>query len=164
MSAEALASLLGDLPGWLVVLIIAMLPVSELRGAIPLAIGVYHFDPLTAYFIAVIGNFLPVIPLLLLLEPVSSFLRRYRSWDVFFTWLFARTHREHSERFERYGSLALALFVAVPLPVTGAWTGCAAAFVFGIRFRHALPAVTAGILIAGVIVTLFTVGIKTVFF
>ena len=50
----------------------------------------------------------------------------------------------------------MTLFVAVPLPVTGAWTGCAAAFVFGIKFRHALPAIAAGVMIAGIIVTTFT--------
>jgi uncharacterized membrane protein len=162
MSAEALASLFSNLPDWLATVLISMLPISELRGAIPVAIGVYHLDPLTAYFLAVVGNFLPVVPILLFLEPVSNFLRRYRLWDKFFNWLFTRTHRNHSERFEKYGTLALALFVAIPLPVTGAWTGCAAAFVFGIKFKHALPAIAAGILIAGVIVTMLTVGVKTI--
>lgn len=57
---------------------------------------------------------------------------------------------------ERYGTLALTLFVAIPLPVTGAWTGCAAAFVFGVKFRHALMAITAGVLISGVVVTVVT--------
>ncbi|MBU2617583.1 MAG: small multi-drug export protein, partial [Euryarchaeota archaeon] len=93
------------------------------------------------------------------LEPVSNHLRRYKSWDKFFDWLFTRTHRKHNERFEKYGAIALSLFVAVPLPVTGAWTGCAAAFVFGIKFRHALPAILLGVLIAGVVVTLTCLGV-----
>jgi uncharacterized membrane protein len=162
MSAEALASLFSTLPPWLSTILLSMLPVSELRGAIPVAIGIYHFDPLTAYILTVFGNFLPVVPILLLLEPVSGYLRRYPLWDRFFKWLFTRTHRNHSESFEKYGTLALALFVAIPLPVTGAWTGCVAAFVFGIKFKHALPAITAGILIAGIIVTTLTVGVKTI--
>ncbi|MCL7412772.1 MAG: small multi-drug export protein [ANME-2 cluster archaeon] len=156
-----IASLISWIPHWVATIIIGMLPVSELRGAIPLAlapvgVGGYGMSVPEAYFLAVLGNMIPVIPLLLYLEPVSDFLRRWRIFDIFFTWLFTRTHHNHSERFERYGTLALTLFVAVPLPVTGAWTGCAAAFVFGIKFRHALLAIFAGVLIAGVVVTLLT--------
>ena len=64
---------------------------------------------------------------------------------------------------ERYEALGLVLFVAIPLPVTGAWTGTVAAFIFGVRFRYALPAVVGGILIAGVVVTLASLGVISVF-
>ncbi|MDD4898088.1 MAG: small multi-drug export protein [Methanocellales archaeon] len=147
-----------SLPDWISVIVVAAMPISELRGAIPLAM-LHGFDPLTAYMLAVIGNLMPVVPLLLWLEPVSNYLRRYKSWDKFFNWLFTRTRRRHSEYFEKYGAIALSLFVAIPLPVTGAWTGCAAAFVFGIKFSHALPAILLGVLIAGVVVTLTSLGI-----
>lgn len=155
----ATASFLSTIPHWLSIVIIGMLPISELRGAIPVALtptnmGGYGMSVPEAYILAVIGNMIPVIPLLLFLEPVSDFLRRWKIFDIFFTWLFTRTHHNHSERFEKYGTLALTIFVAIPLPVTGAWTGCAAAFVFGIKFRHALPAILAGVLIAGVVVTI----------
>jgi uncharacterized membrane protein len=153
---QLLIELFGSIPNWLATIIISALPISELRGAIPIAIGIYGMDPIFAYVLSVIGNMLPVIPLLLFLDPVSTYLRRFKTWDSFFTWLFTRTHRKHSERFERYGTLALTIFVAIPLPVTGAWTGCAAAFVFGISFKHALMAISAGVLIAGVIVTTVT--------
>lgn len=149
--------MLQAVPDWVATMVIGALPVSELRGAIPVAMGVYGMTPFEAYFYSVIGNLLPVIPLLLFLEPVSDYLRRYRIFDIFFTWLFTRTRRNHTERFEKYGTLALTLFVAVPLPVTGAWTGCAAAFVFGIRFRNALLAIAAGVMIAGIIVTVVTI-------
>lgn len=161
----ATAAFLSTIPHWLAVVIISMLPFSELRGALtvalsPVEVGGYGMSVPEAYVLAVIGNMIPVIPLLLFLEPVSDFLRRWKVFDIFFTWLFTRTHRKHSERFEKYGTLALTLFVAVPLPVTGAWTGCAAAFVFGIKFRHALLAIFSGVLIAGVVVsTLMLTGI-----
>ncbi len=156
-----IASLISWIPHWAATIIIGMLPVSELRGAIPLAlapveVGGFGMSAPEAYILAVLGNMIPVIPLLLFLEPVSDFLRRWRIFDIFFTWLFTRTHHNHSERFEKYGTLALTIFVAIPLPVTGAWTGCAAAFVFGIKFKHALPAIFAGVLIAGVVVTVLT--------
>lgn len=157
MSVEnLLVEMLGSVPHWFAVMVIGALPISELRGAIPVAMGIYGMGPLEAYVLSVLGNLIPVVPLLLFLEPVSGYLRRYHIFDVFFTWLFSRTRRNHTENFEKYGLLALTLFVAVPLPVTGAWTGCAAAFVFGIKFKHSLPAIAAGVMIAGVIVTVLT--------
>ena len=165
MTLEAFfLDIFSSIPPWLAVIIIAALPIAELRLAIPLAIlkPPYGFgmDPLMAFTLSVIGNMLPIIPLLLYLEPVSNYLRRWKIWDRFFTWLFERTHRKHSAEFEKYGSIGLAIFVGIPLPATGAWTGCAAAFVFGFKFRNALFAVFAGVLIAGVIMTLLTVGIN----
>lgn len=159
---EQILELLSTVPHWLSIPIISALPIIELRGAIPIAIGVYGMSPESAYLLAVLGNMLPVIPLLLYLDPVSTYLRRYSFFDSFFTWLFERTQHNHSDRFEKFGILALTLFVAVPLPVTGAWTGCAAAFVFGIKFRHSLPAILLGVMIAGLIVSVLTVtGIST---
>ncbi len=157
MSFEAFVlDLLSSVPHWLATMIIGAMPVFELRGAIPIALGIYDMHPVAAYVFAVTGNMLPVIPLLLFLDPVSTYLRRYSLFDIFFSWLFGRTHRNHSERFEKYGTFALTLFVAIPLPVTGAWTGCAAAFVFGIKFRNALIAIFAGVLIAGLVVSTVT--------
>lgn len=149
----------------IIVILIAMLPVAELRLSIPLAImkEPYGFglDPVTAFYLSVVGNMIPVIPLLLYLEPVSNFLRRWKIWDIFFTWLFERTHRKHNASFERYGSIGLAIFVGIPLPATGAWTGCAAAFIFGFKFKNAFLAILAGVIIAGAVVTALTVtGIK----
>jgi len=143
-----------------VTLLAAALPVSELRGAIPLAIGVYGYDPGQAYLLAVLGNLLPVVPLLLFLGPVSDWLRRFTFWDKFFTWLFSRTRRKYIREHESFSLTALALFVAVPLPVTGAWTGCAIAFLVGFRFWPAFVAISAGVLLAGVIVTATVLGVQ----
>ena len=155
---EQFIELLGSVPHWLATILLSATPIVELRGAIPIAIGIYGMSPTTTYILAFIGNMLPVIPLLLFLDPVSTYLRRFKIGDMFFSWLFTRTHHKHSERFEKYGTLALTIFVAIPLPVTGAWTGCAAAFVFGIKFRHALLAISVGVMIAGAIVTALTLG------
>ena len=156
-----LLNVFSSIPPWLAVILISMLPVAELRLSIPIAIlqppyG-FGFDPLTALLLSVIGNMIPVIPLLLYLEPVSNYLRRWKIWDSFFIWLFNRTYHRHSADFEKYGSIGLAIFVGVPLPATGAWTGCAAAFVFGFKFKNALIAIFAGVLIAAVAVTIFMV-------
>lgn len=141
-----------------ITLLLAMLPISELRGAIPYAVGVAGMAWQKAYVIAVIGNFLPVLPLLYLIGPVSERLRRFRTFDRFFDWLFARTRRK-GKLIERFELLGLVLFVAIPLPVTGAWTGTLAAFLFGVRKPLAVPAIILGICIAGVVVTLATTGV-----
>ena len=145
------------------VLVIAALPISELRGAIPVALGVYGFDPVTAYLLGVVGNLLPVPILLKLLEPVTALLRRSAIGDRFLSWLFARTRRRHSAMIERLGAMALVLFVAVPLPATGAWTGALVAHLFGIPCKYAFPLIAVGVSIAGVVVTLATLGVIRLF-
>lgn len=152
------------IPGWLMIIIFAALPISEVRGAIPLAIGVYGFSPIDAYLLSVFGNLLPIIPLLLFLGPVSDYLRRYTLGDKFFTWLFARTRRKYIQKHENFGLAALAIFVAIPLPMTGAWTGCAVAFLLGFRFWPAFAAIVAGVLAAGAIVTAAVMGVKLLMF
>ncbi len=148
------------IPGWLMTLIAAFLPISEVRGAIPLAVGVYGYSPAEAYLISVFGNLLPVIPLLLFLGPVSEYLRRFEIGDRFFTWLFARTRRKCLQDHENFGLTALAIFVATPLPMTGAWTGCALAFLLGFRFWPAFAAIATGILLAGAVVTATVMGVQ----
>jgi uncharacterized membrane protein len=159
---DSLVHFFGNLPKELITALIATLPIAELRGAIPWALasppvgGGLSWQ--TAYLFAVIGNFVPVIPILLLLEPVSNMLRKIKGFDRFFEWLFARTRRK-GKLIERYEALGLILFVGIPLPVTGAWTGAIAAFIFGIKLRYAIPCILAGILLAGVVVTLACMGV-----
>lgn len=140
------------IPPWLATLLLAMLPVFELRGAIPVGSRVLGLPLAEAVAISVIGNMLPIIPILLLLGPISSWLSRWPLFDRFFQWLFART-RSKSDLVRRYELVGLMLFVAVPLPMTGAWTGAVAAFLFGIGFWPALGAIFLGVLIAGAVIT-----------
>ncbi len=156
---EGTTQVLTGAPPELVVIVIAALPVSELRGAIPMALKVYGMSPWKSYILAVFGNLLPVPVLLLFLGRVESYLRsRFSVFDSFFSWLFSRTRRKTRDKVARYGALGLVPFVAIPLPVTGAWTGVAAAYIFGIKFRYAFPAIALGVLIAGIIVTLASIG------
>ena len=155
-----ISSLFNNFPPELATFIISMLPVSELRGAIPVAIGVYNLDPIKAYLISVIGNIIPVIFILKYIEPVSKYLMsKCEFFNKFFTYLFERTRRKHNGKFEKWGALALITFVAIPLPVTGGWSGALAAFVFGVPFKKALPLILLGVMIAGVIVTGLSLGV-----
>jgi uncharacterized membrane protein len=159
---ECVAQWFAALPKEWVVFVISMLPIVELRGAIPWALSPAMGPALSwsnAYLIAVAGNLIPVIPILRFLEPVSLGLRRRgRLFDRFFTWLFARTRRR-GRVVERYGAIGLTLFVAIPLPITGAWTGAMLAFLLGIPLRLALPCICLGVAIAGCVVTLASLGV-----
>ena len=155
---EKLIHLLSNSPHEVTTAVLAMAPISELRGAIPYAITVGDLSWQKAYVISVIFNFIPVIPILYLIGPASEYLRRYKLFDRFFTGLFARTRRR-GKMIERFEVLGLVLFVAIPLPITGAWTGSVAAFLFGVRRHIALPAIFLGICIAGVVVTLASLGL-----
>ncbi|KKT17837.1 MAG: hypothetical protein A2922_02175 [Candidatus Nealsonbacteria bacterium RIFCSPLOWO2_01_FULL_43_36] len=145
------------------VFLIALSPIFELRGSIPIALGVFHLPVWSAFLISVIGNILPVVFILSLLESVSGYLSRHvRFFDRFFTWLFERTRRKHAKTFEQGKALALMIFVAIPLPFTGAWTGALCAFVFGIPFKRALMSIAGGVVIAGIIVTLTSLGVSKI--
>lgn len=136
----------------LVVLIISALPIFELRGALPVAINLFHFPWYYALPLAIIGNLLPVPFILLFLNAISRLLSKIGFFNRFLHWLFESASRR-GKIVEKYGRLGLVIFVAVPLPVTGAWTGSLLAVLFGIKFRHALLSILIGVCIAGVIVT-----------
>lgn len=138
---------------------IAMLPIFEIRGALPIALTRFGLSFWPAFSWSVMGNIVPAIFLVLFLEKVAAYLSRHNYWfNRFFAWLFERTRRAHTRHFEVWGSLALALFVAIPLPLTGAWSGAVAAFVFGISPKNAIASIAAGVLIAGLIVGAITLG------
>lgn len=139
-----------DLPEEYIVLLVGALPISELRGAIPLAIS-FGMPIAKAFWLSVLGNSVIVAPALFLFEPVSGALRRFRIWSRFFDWVFERT-RKKSDAIQKYEALGLAIFVAIPLPMTGAWSGVIAASLFKIRFRYAFIAIISGIIVAGLIV------------
>ena len=136
----------------LAVLVIAALPIVELRLAIPLAINTFDFPWYYALLLAIIGNLLPVPFILLFLDAITRWLGKIALLDRFLNWLFERTRRR-GKIIEKYERIGLALFVAIPLPVTGAWTGSLAAVLFGLSFKHASLSIFIGVFIAGAIVT-----------
>ena len=163
---EQIANFLSSLPKELITVIIATLPIAELRGAIPwalagLPVGGGLSVP-SAVFFAIIGNLIPVFPLLLFFDKIYKILSRYSIFDRFFNWIFART-RKKGKLIEKYEFWGLVVFVGIPLPVTGAWTGSLAAFLFGIKFWKSILAVILGLIMSATIVTLTTLGILSIF-
>ncbi|MBI2674092.1 MAG: small multi-drug export protein [Candidatus Zambryskibacteria bacterium] len=141
-----------------------MLPVVELRGAIPVAMTVYGFSAWMAFFVAVIGNMVPAFFLVPLIGAIGDFLSEKS--DLFrktFSSFLSRTRNNHEQKFARLKEFTLVVLVAIPLPFTGVWTASLVAYVFGIPFRKAVPLIFLGVVIAGVIVVLTTMGIITLF-
>ena len=134
------------------VFLISALPIVELRGALPVALLVYEIPWYFALPVCLLGNLLPVPFLLLFLDPLSKLLSRVELFKRVLDWIFRRT-RKRGRIVDRYKRIGLMLFVAIPLPVTGAWTGSIAASLFGISFKHAFLSILSGVLISGVIVT-----------
>ncbi len=153
---------LRSLPGEIVLILLSALPVTELRASIPVAFTMmsetWNWPWWKVYSLAVFGNMLPVPFILALLGPVSTWLSRWKIFARFFNWLFERTRKRVGPHIKKYEAFGLAVFVAIPLPVTGAWTGSAAAFLFDIPKKKAIPSIFVGVLIAGTIITLIVKG------
>lgn len=141
---------LKNIPKEYAVIILGALPISELRGAIPLGLS-FGMPLFKAFWLAILGNTIFIAPALFLFEPVSQRLRKFKIWSRFFDWVFERT-KKNSDSIQKYEALGLMIFVAIPLPMTGAWSGVIAASLFKIRFRYAFIAITAGVIVAGIIV------------
>ena len=154
------------MPPELSTFLIAMSPIVELRGAIPVAIAVYHLPVWSAYLFSVLGNLVPLTLIVLLGEPVSKFISKKihflgRALEL----LFVHTRKTQQSKFEKLGkNLAVIILVATPIPFVGGWTGAIAAFVFGVPLKRAFPLVVTGSFLAGAIVTTITLGTMRIFF
>jgi len=139
---------------YLATMLIAMIPLAELRGSIPVAYLNFHLPLWYAFLFSVIGNMIPIPFVLWFLGPASKWLMEHsKIMNRFFNWLFARTRKRLEKKYELYAEIALAIFVAIPLPLTGAWSGAVAAFIFDIPYKKALFWIFIGVLGAGAAVT-----------
>ncbi len=144
---------------WLKVLIVSALPISELRGGIPLALYL-GFDPLKAYIFSIVGNLLPIPFLLVFLDFIERVALRSPLSRLYIK-IVERTRRK-SDLIEKYGYLGLSIFVAIPLPVTGAWTGSLLAFLLGLNRTKSFVFIALGVAIAGIIVLASSLGVFSV--
>ena len=139
----------------------AMIPVIELRGAIPVGIAA-GLPPAAACATAILGNLLPVPLIMLLARRVFNWLRDTRFLGPKIVKLERRAHLK-GRIVRKYRLLGLVVLVGIPMPGTGAWTGALVASLLDIRLRHALPAILAGLIIAGGITTAVTLGLIRLF-
>ncbi len=143
----------------LIVFIISLMPILELRGGL-LAASFLGIPPLRAYIISIIGNIVPVPFILLFINKILEWMRnsKVKFFNKIANWLDKKAKKNH-DKIEKYGYWGLVLFVGVPLPGTGAWTGCLAASVFEMNRKKSFFAVMLGILMASIIMMLISYGI-----
>jgi uncharacterized membrane protein len=140
------------------VLLVTISPISELRGGIPLGILKYELDPLFIFCIAVIANALIFFPVFFALR---LFYNKILSRIPLFNKYLDNLRKRGKPKVEKYGFWGLTLFVAIPLPITGAYTGTILAWLVGMDWKKAFPAVGLGVIVAGVVVLLITLGVTS---
>ncbi|MFT7184029.1 MAG: putative membrane protein [Oceanicoccus sp.] len=152
--------MLQSLPAQLQVLILSMLPILELRFAIPYGMAALEMSRWTALAFALIGNTAITVFLIWALDPVTKFLSKHvPGMKRFIDWLFHKTRKKHDKKMGELGHLALFLFVAIPLPGSGAWSGSLIAYLFNVKKKPALFWIFLGLIVSGLIVAFGTAGI-----
>lgn len=143
-------------PEWFQIFFGSMIPWVEARYVMFYAIKFLGWEWWQALPIAVIGNMLPVPFILLFFRFVEKFLRNYKFWSNIMERLFAKTRKRAGSKIRRYEYLGLLLFVAIPLPFTGAWTGSLIAYLFNLKFSKSLITIFLGVIIAASVMTFLT--------
>lgn len=159
--SDAVLNALAGLPREWIVLLVAALPLIELRGAIPIGVAL-GLPPVQVLLLAIVGNLVPVPLILLLLGPVRRWANRWPLVGPLLRWAEERAWKRR-EQIERYGFWGLVAFVGIPLPGTGAWTGSLIAVLLEMRFWTALLANLVGVAAAGALIAILsTLGLKAV--
>ena len=147
---------------YLIVFLVSMVPLIELRGAIPYAVA-YELPLLQSYIIAIIGNMLPVPIIFFFARKVLEWGQNKKHIGKFFTFCLKKGEKGGKKLEKKAGQgiyIALLLFVGIPLPGTGAWTGTLAASILNMDFKKSVLAVIGGVILAGIIMGLLSFGVK----
>lgn len=140
----------------LIIFLISMLPILELRGSI-LAAGFLNMNFLSTFILSVIGNMLPIPFILLFLEKIFNFLKKTILKNI--VKKIENKGLSKSKSIKKYGKWGIFLFVAIPLPGTGAWTASLISILLRIKFKDSFPYIFLGVVVAGLIMSLISFGI-----
>lgn len=156
--AERLVEFFGTtIPAELTIFLISLLPILELRGGL-IAASLLDVNLVKAFIICFIGNILPTPFIILFIRKIFAFMRRFKIFHKLIDKLEGKSEKGR-EKIEKYKQWGLLLFVAIPLPGTGGWTGALIAALLDIRLKKAMPPIIVGILIAGIIISMIAYGI-----
>ncbi len=155
--------MLEFVPTWFWIFFTSMIPWWESRYAIPMSMLYFNWEWWQALPIAVLGNMLPIPFIILFFHYFEKYLRNFKFWANILDWLFAKTRKRANRKIKRYEYLGLVMFVAVPLPFTGAWTGALIAYLFDLDFKKSLLTIFIGVLIAAFIMILVTIAFGNIF-
>lgn len=159
--AETLANYIVDLlqnkiPGELIAFLVSLLPILELRGGL-IAANLLGVKLIPAFIICFIGNMLPIPFILLFIEKIFDWLRDKRGLGAVVRYCEKKADK-NKDKIEKYGLWGLLILVAIPLPGTGAWTGALVAALMRLDIKKSLPVIAAGVVVAGIIVSLIMYG------
>lgn len=140
-----------------------MFPWLEARYVIPFAMLFLKWQWWHALPFAVIGNMLPIPFVLLFFKHIEKFLRKYKFWITVMDLLFIRTRKRANAQIQKYEHLGLFIFVALPLPFTGAWTGALIAYLFNLEFSKSIIIIFFGVLTATIIMIMVTLLFGNIF-
>jgi len=152
---------LANLPPKVITLIVSAFPIIELRGAIPLAMLKLGLTPWEAFSCGVLGSLIPVFPILYLLQFIEPLLRKIKSLDILIDKVFEKT-RSKSKIIQEWEFIGLVLFIGIPLPGTGVWTGTLAAYLFGLSKPFSFIAALIGTALAGTLMVFFSSYIEVI--
>lgn len=160
--AKFMVGLFGGLGGALVgkyitIFIISMMPILELRGGL-IAAKLLELPAMESFIVCFIANILPIPIIVWLIEPIFKFLRRWNFFDKIISWCEKKAHSK-KEQIENLKYIGLFLFVGIPLPGTGAWMGCLIAALLGMEKKKTAITAVAGVVLAGIIMLIFSYGI-----
>lgn len=141
----------------LIVFIISLMPILELRGGL-IAAALLDLNPVTSYIISIIGNVLPVPFILWFINSILEWMRKSKKFNKIAKWLDKKVEK-NKDKIEKFGFWGLVLFVGIPLPGTGAWTGCLVAAVLEMDRKKSFFAAMIGILIASIIMMVLSFGL-----
>ena len=145
----------------LMTLVISMVPVIELRGAIPIAVG-NGLNPYIAIPLAIIGNLIPVPFIIVFIKRIFAWMRKKSEWLNRLVTKIENRAEKKMGTVQKCAFWGLFIFVAIPLPGTGAWTGALIAAMLDMRLKKAFPAIVLGVLTAGIIVAFVSYGADAV--
>jgi len=147
-------------PDWFKILFGSMIPFLESRYIIPYAMWEFNWQWWEVFPLALVGNILPIPFVLIFFKYIEKFLRKFIFWANLMDKIFDRTRKKANKKIERYEALGLLLFVAIPLPFTGAWTGSLIAYLFDLNFYKSLIVILLGIIISGsIMIVLYSTGL-----
>ena len=161
---HVILNIFSGFPRELATFLIGMTPVGEIRLAVPIAVLVYKLPVWEAFFWGVMGNMVPVTIILAFAKHFHQWIHKKSGWFAA-TWIkyLDRAQSKFAGDYQKYGLIGLIIFVGIPLPMTGAWTGVLAAFIFALPFAKSWLSILAGVIISGTAVLLLTVGAGKIF-
>lgn len=144
--------------GYICTLLISMVPIIELRGAIPIAVFTFHLNYVEAFIISFVGNIIPVYFIVKFIRPIFDLLGKIKFFKIIIDWVSEKATKKIAEnpKLKTATLFAVYLFVAIPLPGTGAWTGSLIANFLDLEPKKAVPPIVAGVFTAGVIMLVLT--------